>query len=143
MSADTGVLVVRGSRRAEIERLVALFGSSGMRKSFNGLYGLVRDRLLCDPLSGHMFLFSNAQRNRLKILFSDSSGLWVCSKRLEKGRFHWPRADDAQMIIVLSQEEFAMLLGGIDLAQTCRRRWYRNPVSEESRDTRIPHEHCI
>jgi transposase len=51
-----------------------------MRKGFNGLYGLVRDRLLCDPLSGHLFLFSNAQRNRLKILFWDQSGLWVCAK---------------------------------------------------------------
>jgi transposase len=102
------------------------------------LYGLVRDQLLCDPLSGHMFLFSNAQRNRLKILFSDSSGLWVCSKRLEKGRFHWPESDNSRTKIVLSHEELAMLLGGIDLAQTHRRRWYRNPVSEESRNTRIP-----
>jgi len=69
-------------------------GATDMRKGFEGLYGLVRDHLLCDPLSGHVFLFSNAQRNRLKILFSDSSGLWVCAKRLEKGRFHWPVASD-------------------------------------------------
>jgi transposase len=46
----------------------------------------VRDQLLCDPLSGHLFLFSNAQRNRLKVLFWDASGLWVCAKKLEKGR---------------------------------------------------------
>jgi transposase len=52
--------------------------------------GLVRDQLLCDPLSGHLFLFSNAQRNRLKILVWDTTGLWVCAKKLEKGRFHWP-----------------------------------------------------
>ena len=43
-----------------------------MRKGFEGLYGLARDRLLCDPLSGHVFLFANAQRNRLKLLFWDS-----------------------------------------------------------------------
>ena len=42
-------------------------GATDMRKSYDGLYGLVRDQLLCDPLSGHVFLFSNAQRNRLKI----------------------------------------------------------------------------
>jgi transposase len=107
-----------------------------MRKGFNGLYGLVRDQLLCDPLSGHLFLFSNAQRNRLKVLFWDTSGLWVCAKKLEKGRFRWPPADEAQARIVLSHEEFAMLLGGIDLAQTRPRTWYRRPVAEESNDTR-------
>src|ERR1035437_3095021 len=59
-----------------------------MRKGFEGLYGLVRDRLSCEPLSGHLFLFCNAQRNRLKVLVWDGSGLWVCAKRLEKGRFY-------------------------------------------------------
>ncbi len=58
-----------------------------MRKGFEGLYGLVRERLSCEPLSGHLFLFCNAQRNRLKVLVWDGSGLWVCAKRLEKGRF--------------------------------------------------------
>jgi transposase len=71
-------------------------GATDMRKGFNGLYGLVRDQLLCDPLSGHLFLFANAQRNRLKVLFWDTTGLWVCAKKLEEGRFHWPAADDAQ-----------------------------------------------
>lgn len=111
--------------------------ATDMRKGFNGLYGLVRDHLLCDPMSGHVFLFSNAQRNRLKILFADSSGLWVCAKRLEKGRFHWPESHDGQAKIVLSQEEFAMLLGGIDLVQARHRRWYRKAVAEESSNSRI------
>lgn len=111
-------------------------GATDMRKGFNGLYGLVRDQLLCDPLSGHLFLFSNAQHNRLKVLFWDTSGLWVCAKKLERGRFHWPKADATQAKIVLSHEEFAMLLGGIDLAQTQSRKWYRRPLAEESNDTR-------
>jgi len=62
-----------------------------MRKGFDGLYGLVRDRLGQDPLSGHLFLFANRERSRLKVLMWDGSGLWVCAKRLEKGRFRWPR----------------------------------------------------
>ena len=71
-------------------RIYLAAGATDMRKGFEGLYGLVRDRLSGDPLSGHVFLFSNAQRNRLKLLFWDGSGLWVCAKRLEKGRFRWP-----------------------------------------------------
>ncbi|MGC9199799.1 MAG: IS66 family insertion sequence element accessory protein TnpB [Acidobacteriaceae bacterium] len=104
-------------------------GAADMRKGFDGLYGLVRDQLLCDPLSGHLFLFSNAQRNRLKIIFFDGTGLWVCAKRIEKGRVPWPAVDQDQRKVVLSQEE--LLLGGIDLAQTRERKWYRRSVSEE------------
>ena len=106
-------------------RIYLAAGATDMRKGFEGLYGLVRDRLQCEPLSGHLFLFSNAQRNRLKILVFDGSGLWVCAKRLEKGRFRWPAAGEGQARIVLTHEELAMLLGGIDLCQARRRRWYR------------------
>lgn len=112
-------------------RIYLAAGSTDMRKSFEGLYGLVRDRLLCDPLSGHLFVFSNAQRNRLKLIFWDGSGLWVCSKRLEKGRFCWPAAAADEMKVVLSHEELALLLGGIDLAHTRRRRWHRTGASPE------------
>lgn len=110
-------------------RIYLAAGATDMRKGFEGLYALVRDRLLCEPLSGHLFLFTNAQHNRLKLLFWDGSGLWVCAKRLEKGRFRWPKAADGQAKVVLSHEELALLLGGIDLAQTRRRNWYR-AVSE-------------
>lgn len=103
-----------------------------MRKSFNGLYGLVRDHLDCDPESGHVFAFTNARRNRLKLLVYDGSGLWVCAKKLDKGCFRWPDADSAVKKIVVSYEELALLLGGIDLKQTQRRKWYRRPPVEES-----------
>jgi transposase len=105
-------------------------GATDMRKGFEGLYGLVRDRLALEPLSGHVFLFSNAQRNRLKLLFWDGSGLWVCAKRLEKGRFGWPAAEGGQSKIVLSHEELALLLGGIDLAGSRRRAWFRRIVAD-------------
>ena len=105
-------------------------GATDMRKGFEGLYGLVRDRLALEPLSGHVFLFSNAQRNRLKLLFWDGSGLWVCAKRLEKGRFRWPSAESGQTKMVLTPEELALLLGGIDLAGSRRRGWFRSIVSE-------------
>ena len=97
-------------------RIYLAAGATDMRKGFEGLYGLVRDRLSCDPLSGHIFLFTNARHNRLKLLFWDGSGLWVCAKRLEKGRFRWPEAEGSQIKVVLSHEELALLVGGIDLA---------------------------
>ncbi|MES1258531.1 MAG: IS66 family insertion sequence element accessory protein TnpB [Acidobacteriota bacterium] len=106
-------------------RIYLAAGRTDMRKGFEGLFGLVRDRLSCDPLSGHVFLFTNAQRNRLKLLFRDGSGLWVCAKRLEKGRFRWPEAEGEESKITLSHEELTLLIGGIDLAQTSRRAWHR------------------
>lgn len=112
-------------------RIYLAAGATDMRKGFEGLYGLVREKLLLEPLSGHVFLFSNAQRNRLKLLFWDGSGLWVCAKRLEKGRFRWPPVTGGQARVVLSHEEVALLLGGIDLAGSQRRAWFRRVVPEE------------
>jgi transposase len=111
-------------------------GATDMRKGFDGLYALVRDRLQLEPLSGHVFLFSNAQRNRLKLIFWDGSGLWVCAKRLERGSFRWPAAESGQTKVVLSHEEMALLLGGIDLAGSRRRAWFRKVVGEESASTK-------
>jgi transposase len=115
-------------------RIYLAAGATDMRKGFDGLYGLARDRLLCDPLSGHVFLFANAHRNRLKLLFYDGSGLWVCAKRLDKGRFRWPQAASGQTRVTLTHEELTLLLGGIDLAETRRRPWHRGI----SQDERIP-----
>jgi transposase len=96
-----------------------------MRKGFDGLYGLVRDELGQDPLSGHVFLFSNRTRTRLKALVWDGSGLWVCAKRLEKGRFRWPVASERQGSVPMRAEEWAMLVNGLDLKHTQQRDWYR------------------
>jgi transposase len=119
-------------------RVYVATGATDMRLGFNGLYGLVRDRLQCEPLSGHLFLFANSRRDRMKVLFFDGSGLWVCSKRMEGGRLRWPQSDVGGDKVQLSREEFALLLGGIDLAQTRARKWYRKPVVEESSNSQNP-----
>jgi transposase len=111
-------------------RIYLAAGATDMRKGFEGLYGLARDRLRSEPLSGHVFVFANAQRNRLKLLFWDGSGLWVCAKRLEKGRFRWPEVKENQPKVSLTHEELTLLLGGIDLRQTKPRNWYRAALSE-------------
>lgn len=111
-------------------RIYLAAGATDMRKGFEGLYGLVRDQLQLEPLSGHIFIFSNAQRNRLKLMFWDGSGLWVCAKRLERGCFRWPVAKAGQNQVVLSQEELTLLVGGIDLAGSKRRAWFRKVIGE-------------
>jgi transposase len=119
-------------------------GPTDMRKGFEGLYALVRDRLELEPLSGHVFLFSNAQRNRMKLIYWDGSGLWVCAKRLERGCFRWPRAETGQTKILLSHEEMALLVGGIDLAGSRRRAWFRKIVGEEGNTlnpSQLKHNH--
>lgn len=99
--------------------------SVDMRKGFDGLYGLVRDRMEQDPRSGHLFLFTNRTRTRLKVLVWDGSGLWVCAKRLERGRFGWPAAQGARSI-TMRPEELAMLVNGMDLTQARpRKNWLR------------------
>jgi transposase len=113
-------------------RIYLALGATDMRKGFDGLFGLVRQRLELDPLSGHLFLFCNKTRTRLKALYFDGSGLWVCAKRLEKGRFCWPANGEAGAAsagparVAISAEELTMLLGGIDLTQTRRRAWWRH-----------------
>jgi len=98
-------------------------GTTDMRKSFNGLHALVAGVLEADPLSGHLFVFCNRRRDRIKILCFDGSGLWVCAKRLEKGTFHWPAAGEGA--VELTQAQLNLLLGGLDLKQMRRRRWLR------------------
>jgi transposase len=92
-----------------------------MRGSFNRLYALAQTILEQDPLSGHWFVFTNRPRNRVKILLWDGSGLWVCAKRLEKGRFSWPEADGA--CALLRGEELMALLSGLEVR--AKQNWYR------------------
>jgi transposase len=107
-------------------RIYIALDAVDMRKGFDGLYGLVRDHLGQDPQSGHLFLFSNRSRTRLKVLVWDGSGLWVCAKRLERGRFGWPAADGSRSVN-LRPEELAMLLNGLELKQARpRKNWLRN-----------------
>ena len=77
-------------------RIYLAVGATDMRKGFEGLYGLVRDRLQCEPLSGHVFLFCNGERNRLKLILWDGTarknyqrdGFVGPSRRREKSRWY-------------------------------------------------------
>jgi len=117
-------------------RIYVATGATDMRTGVDGLYGKIRDVLGCDPTSGHIFLFSNARRNRLRLVFFDGSGLWVCAKRMEGGRLYWPEPAGKENRVQLSREQFALLIGGIDLVQTRERKWYRRAAGEESTESR-------
>jgi transposase len=112
-------------------RIYVATGATDMRLGFNGLYGLVANRLGSDPLSGHLYLFANSRRDRMKVLFFDGSGLWVCAKRMEGGRLRWPEPLSSEDKVQLSQQEFALLVGGIDLVKTRPRKWYRKALAEQ------------
>ena len=98
-----------------------------MRKSFDGLSGLVQECFAEDLLTGHLFLFLNRRRDRIKVLYFDRDGLAIWYKRLEVGCFQNPEAapDAAQLSgsagIELSVTDLALILNGIDL-RTARQR---------------------
>lgn len=96
-----------------------------MRKGMNGLYALVTERLQENPRSGALFVFTNRRHSRLKILFWDTTGLWICSKRLEEGTFSWPKSLDASLTkLKLAPEALALLTDGVDLRGAKLRPWY-------------------
>jgi len=101
-----------------------------MRLGFDGLYAFVASRLDADPMSGHLFLFTNKAANRLKVLYWGGHGLCLWCQRLEQGRYHFPPHQDGQGRLELSAAAFHMILGGIDLRRV--KRFKRFPTSEHA-----------
>jgi len=100
-------------------------GATDMRKSFVGLAAATQHVIKQNPLSGHLFAFCNKRRNLLKVLFWDGTGFLLLAKRLERGTFAWPKPVAGQEHVSLSGEELSWILGGLDLQQAERRRWWR------------------
>jgi hypothetical protein len=92
-----------------------------MRKGFDGLSGIVAHLLAEDPLSGHLFLFRNRTRDRLKILYWDRDGLAIWYKRLEKGTFQFPtdlvKDPSPSGKAQITPNQLALLLGGKDTSR--------------------------
>ena len=97
-----------------------------MRKGFDGLSGLVQECFSQDLLTGHLFLFLNRRRDRIKILYFDRDGLAIWYKRLEIGSFQLPQAG-VQDGIELEPAQLAMLLSGIDLRSARQRKRFQLP----------------
>jgi transposase len=112
--------------------------ATDMRRGFDGLSGLASTVIQQDPLSGHLFVFRNRNRDRLKILYWDRDGLAIWYKRLEQGTFQFPsdlrskaRSTDAKdkppQGVEITASELSLLLGGIDLRSARRRKRFEPP----------------
>ena len=95
-----------------------------MRKSFDGLSGLVRSVFRADPADGSLFLFINRRRDRIKMLWWDRDGLALFYKRLESGSFEMLAAADESAVLEIDATQLAMLLGGVTLGSARRRKRY-------------------
>ena len=87
-------------------------GHTDMRRGMHGLSALVQTALAQNPFSGHVFVFRGRRGDLIKILWFDGDGLCLFLKKLERGRFMWPRAENG--MISLTRAQLSMLLEGID-----------------------------
>ena len=104
---------------AEEVKIYLAIDPINMRKSFDGLAALVSDVIQQNPLSGHLFVFRNKAADKIKLLIWDRNGLVIYYKRLERGRFKFPKLKNFSHI-TLTQQELDLLLDGIDVLKLKR-----------------------
>lgn len=95
-----------------------------MRKQYDGLWAAAQEQLQEDPKCGAVFCFTNKERTRLKLLYWDGTGVWVLAKRLEQGRFSWPKPGADRRKLSLAPEALALLIGGVELKHGSLKAWY-------------------
>ena len=93
-------------------RIWLVAGVTDMRKGFDGLAAQVQTVVRKDPFSGHLFVFRGRRGDRVKVLWWEGDGLCLFAKRLERGKFIWPRAENGK--VALTPAQLTMLLKGID-----------------------------
>ncbi len=104
-----------------------------MRKSFDGLCGLVSNRLGKNPMSGDVYIFINKPRNRIKLLRWEAGGYVLFYKRLERGTFERYRGQNGSLASVISYEELVMIITGISMKNTRKReRFYQQNVVDKN-----------
>jgi len=104
--------------------------ATDLRKGFDALSGLVTTAFSQDPTCGHLFLFVNRRRDRLKILYWDRDGLAIWYKRLETGSFQLPTISCDTVAIELSLTQLTLILSGIDLRSARQRKRYQRPTPQ-------------
>jgi transposase len=111
-----------------------------MRKSFHGLIGLTESVLQQDPLSGHLFVFINRRRDRIKLLYWGGTGFCIWYQHLEEGGYQLPDAvtADEQRGIEITATELSLILDGIDLSSVRQRPRYRQPAKRPTTCQPVP-----
>jgi transposase len=103
--------------------------ATDLRKGFDALSGLVTTAFSQDVTSGHLFLFVNRRRDRIKILYLDhGDGLAIWYKRLERGSFQLPAAPCDALSIEMTATQLSLILSGIDLRSARQRKRYHRPA---------------
>lgn len=87
-------------------------GITDLRRGFTGLSALVQTKLEKSPMSGQVFIFRGRRGDLVKLIWFDGDGLCLFCKRLERGKFVWPRATEG--VVSLTRAQLSMLLEGID-----------------------------
>lgn len=82
------------------------------RKGIDGLSALVRETMGSDPFSGTVYVFRSKRADRAKLVFWDGTGVVLVAKRLEEGRFCWPKVQDG--VVRLTAAQLSALLEGLD-----------------------------
>lgn len=93
-----------------------------MRKSFDGLSGIVRSELGREPDDGSLFLFINRRRDRIKVLYWDGDGFALWYKRLERGTLETVSPANGEPVVTMDAAQLAMLLSGVPLSRVKRRK---------------------
>lgn len=108
-------------------RIYVASGPTDLRRGFDGLSALTRSVIGADPMSGHLFVFINNRKNRIKILAWDRTGYLLLYKRLERGTFRIPVKPEAgRKHVEVDSGELTLMLEGLDLTNARRqKRWYR------------------
>jgi len=100
--------------------------ATDMRKSFDGLCGLVSGRLGQSPMSGDVFIFVNKPRNRIKLLRWEPGGFVLFYKRLERGTFELPASKNGSLSSQIDYGELAMIINAISIKNTVKRKRFVN-----------------
>jgi transposase len=100
---------------SKVPKIYLITGRTDMRRSFDGLMAIIRDNYQMDPFSNAVYLFCGRKNNTMKALYFDKDGFVLLQKRLDQGRFQWPR--NKSEVRPLTRQEFRWLMEGLSVDQ--------------------------